>query len=65
MEITARYRICAVSVKVNKRELLYDLETNRVIYTYKGINKEEYKFSFTKWCKFYKKYKVPCIVEGK
>lgn len=63
VEITTKYRIDTMAIKVNKRELLYDLEANNVIYAYKGINKKEFKFSFTKWCRLYKKYKIFCIIE--
>ena len=56
IKIEKKYKLAEITVKVNKRQLTYDFDFGRVIYTYYGINKEEFKLTYEKWGKIIKKY---------
>lgn len=58
IEIEKKYFLREITIKVNKRILTYDYALHRVIYTYNGINKEEFKMDYNKWGKIIKKYKL-------
>lgn len=58
IEIEKRYILREITISVNKRLITYDYDFNRAIYTYKGINKAEFKIDFKKWNKICKKYKL-------
>lgn len=58
IEIEKKYYLREITIKVNNRILTYDYDLNRALYTYKGINKEEFKIDFKKWNKICKKYKL-------
>ena len=56
IEIEKRYYIREIVVKVNKREITYDIDDNRATYTYNGINKEHFKLTLEKWWQTREKY---------
>jgi hypothetical protein len=56
IEILKKYKLAEITKRVNKRILTYDFDFGRVIYTYCGINKEEFKLTYEKWGKIMKKY---------
>lgn len=56
IEILKKYKLAEITKRVNKRILTYDFDFGRVIYTYYGINKEEFKLTYEKWGKIMKKY---------
>lgn len=56
IEILKKYKLAEITKRVNKRILTYDFDFGRVIYTYCGINKEEFKLTYEKWSKIMKKY---------
>ena len=56
MEIEKKYFLREFTIKVNQRELFYDFDSDRIIYTYKGINKLEFNLSAKKWQEMMNKY---------
>ena len=58
IEIEKRYILREIKICVNKRIITYDYCLNRAIYTYNGINKEEFNMSYEKWDKVCTKYKL-------
>ena len=56
IEIEKKYVLREFAISINKRIITYDYDSNRAIYTYKGINKEEFKIDFEKWNKIIEKY---------
>ena len=56
IEIEKRYYIREIVIKVNKREITYDIDCNRAIYTYDGINKDYFKITLEKWWQIRDKY---------
>ena len=51
IEILKKYKLAEITKRVNKRILTYDFDFGRVVYTYCGINKEEFKLTYEKWGK--------------
>ncbi|MBR5304903.1 MAG: hypothetical protein IKU37_08785 [Candidatus Gastranaerophilales bacterium] len=60
MEIEKKYFLREFTIKVNQRELFYDFNSDRIIYTYKGINKLEFNLSVKKWQEMINKYQFWC-----
>ena len=58
IEIEKRYILDEITIKVNNRMITYDKHFERAVYTYNGINKEEFKIHHAKWNKIVKKYKL-------
>lgn len=58
IEIEKKYYLTELTIKVNKREILYDYDINKAFYTYNGINKKEYKINYSKKYKILDKYKL-------
>lgn len=58
IEIEKRYTLDEIAIKVNNRMITYDKFCKRAIYTYNGINKEEFKIYHAKWNKIVKRYKL-------
>ena len=58
MEIEKKYFLREFTIKVNQRELFYDFDSDRIIYTYKGINKLEFNLSAKKWQQMMNKYQL-------
>lgn len=58
IKIEKRYILDEITIKVNNRKITYDKPFQRIIYTYKGINKEEFKLTYKKWDKVCTKYKL-------
>lgn len=56
IEIEKRYYIREIVVKVNKREITYDIDYNRATYTYDGINKDHFELTLEKWWQIREKY---------
>ena len=56
--IEKRYILREVAICVNKRIITYDYDLSRAIYTYNGINKEEFKINYARWNKIVEKYKL-------
>ena len=58
IEIEKKYILREITICVNKRIITYDYDSNRALYTYNGINKEEFKIDYPKWNKIVEKYKL-------
>lgn len=58
IEIEKRYILDEITIKVNNRMITYDKTLDRAVYTYNGINKEEFKIHYAKWNKIVEKYKL-------
>lgn len=58
IEIEKRYVLDEIAIKVNNRIITYDKPFERAVYTYNGINKEEFKINYAKWNKIVEKYKL-------
>ena len=58
IEIEKRYVLDEITIKVNNRMITYDKSCNRAIYTYQGINKEEFKIDYSRWDKIVERYKL-------
>lgn len=56
--IKKTYKLSELTIKVNKRELLYDYQDKSVLYTYDNINKNHFKLTDEKWRKLLVKYKL-------
>lgn len=57
VEIKKTYYLQEITIKVNKRELLYDFRDEKVVYTYKNINKQVFELKYEKWRKLLDKHK--------
>lgn len=58
IEIEKKYILDEITIKVNNRMITYEKTSNRALYTYQGINKEEFKIDYARWDKICKKYKL-------
>ena len=58
IEIEKRYILDEIAIKINNRRITYDNTIERAVYTYNGINKEEFKINYAKWNKIVEKYKL-------
>lgn len=58
IEIEKKYYLTELIIKVNKRELFYDFDADRAIYTYNGINKEEFEINHSRKYKVLDRYKL-------
>ena len=58
IEIEKKYILDEITIKVNNRRITYDKTLERAVYTYKSINKEEFKINYAKWNKIVEKYKL-------
>lgn len=56
IEIEKRYYVREIVVKINKREITYDIDYNIAIYTYNGINKDHFELTLEKWWEIRDKY---------
>ena len=56
LQIEKKYFLREFTIKVNQRELSYDFDSDRIIYTYRGINKSEFVLSAEKWQEMVNKY---------